>query len=161
MGTCEIKLRIHDEAELYNPFDEDRQVLSDEVLSYIMGRFDEKRLGEAAAIRIVSDGEIDRENVTEAFRGLIQSRLSINAKERKKNSAKMLRLFIIGLAFVTAGIVLGVKLDAVPTEILSIIGSFAVWEAANIWIVENPQTRMERRLLTRLAESEIRFDTRT
>mgnify|MGYP007101868885 CR=1 FL=1 len=34
MSIHEIKLHIRNEDELYNPFDEDRQVLSDDVLSY-------------------------------------------------------------------------------------------------------------------------------
>lgn len=40
---------------------------------------------------------------------------------------------------------------------LTRIGSFAVWEAANIWIVENPQMRMQRRKLTKLTETEVQF----
>ena len=143
MSIHEIKLRIRNEDELYNPFDEDRQVLSDDVLSYVMDRYDEKQFGEAVSIRIVSDGDIDWENAAAAFRRKIDARLLINAKDRKKNNAKMLRLFLIGLAFVAVGIALSVRLDAVPTEFLSIIGSFAVWEAANIWIVQNPQNKTD------------------
>ena len=113
-----------------------------------------------SALSYIKPGDIDWENAAAAFRRKIDARLLINAKDRKKNNAKMLRLFLIGLAFVAVGIALSVRLDAVPTELLSIIGSFAVWEAANIWIVQNPQNRMERRLLTRLAESEIHFEVK-
>ena len=42
-------------------------------------------------------------------------------------------------------------------EVLFIIGSFAVWEAANIWIVEKPRRHMERTKVRKLMDTEIRF----
>ena len=70
----------------------------------------------------------------------------------------MLRLLVIGLIFVAAGILLSAGLDSILLELLSIVGSFAVWEAANIWIVENPEIKLRERFLRRLMETEIIVD---
>lgn len=40
--TFKIKLRIHSENELYNPFDEDHKTLSSDVIDYIYERYKEK-----------------------------------------------------------------------------------------------------------------------
>lgn len=37
--TFEIRLRIHDEAELYSPFDEERSTISDDAVDYIFRRY--------------------------------------------------------------------------------------------------------------------------
>ena len=38
----EIKLKIQDEADLYNPLDPDRVLLSDDVVSYILRKYEER-----------------------------------------------------------------------------------------------------------------------
>lgn len=37
--TFEIRLRIHDEAELYSSFDEERSTISDDAVDYIFRRY--------------------------------------------------------------------------------------------------------------------------
>ena len=41
-------------------------------------------------------------------------------------------------------------------EIISVIGSFAMWEAVNIWIVENPELQLKKKLNEWLLDAEIR-----
>lgn len=55
----------------------------------------------------------------------------------------------------TAGILLDGVFGSVPVELISIVGSFAVWEAANIWIVENPRTRLAKKTLKKLNSTKI------
>ena len=55
---CEIRIRIHNEADLYNPLDPDQELLSDDVIDYIQRKYDEDReLGDRLVIHIVSDEE--------------------------------------------------------------------------------------------------------
>ena len=35
MNTREIKLKIHDESELFSPFDPDQTMISDDVIEYL------------------------------------------------------------------------------------------------------------------------------
>ena len=149
METYEIRIHIDDESELYNPFDESKSMLSDDLLSYLQERYTEKDFRKRAVL-IFSGARIDGDNLRSALHRYVEAELDMIRRKKRFNFLKQLRLFIIGIVFVAAGIVLGNYLDSVPLEILSIIGSFAVWEAANIWIVENPTIRLQSRLNEKL-----------
>ena len=86
----DIRLRIHDEAELYSPFDEERSTISDDVVDYIFRRYKEKEFGEKMRIHIISDEEIDMDNLKNAFaKYLSVERLQLK-KEKKTNAVRQL-----------------------------------------------------------------------
>ncbi len=160
METLEIKLRIHDENELYSRFDEDRQVLSDDVISYISDRFDERKLGSRIRVKIISDEPLDEENVKSAFMRSADALKSLNKKQRLLNNGKMIRLLIIGVALLAIGIVLTISLDQLPLALISAVGTFAVWEAASICLVKNPENTAARQRIEKLRDSEIEFEVK-
>lgn len=157
MDTCEIKIHIDDESELYNSFDESKTVLSDDLLDYIQGRFTEAEFGKKPVL-LFSGANIDEENLKTALRLHLETELEQIRRNQKVNFIRQLRLFIIGLVFVAAGIILANYLDSIPIEIISVIGSFAMWEAANIWIVENPELKLKKLLNKWLHKAEIRIE---
>ncbi|MBQ1334225.1 MAG: hypothetical protein IIY34_02630 [Clostridia bacterium] len=160
METLEIKLRIHDENELYSRFDEDRQVLSDDVISYISDRFDERKLGSRIRIKIISDEPLDEENVKSAFMRSADALKSLNKKQRLLNTWKMIRLLIIGVALLAIGILLTISLDQLPLALISAVGTFAVWEAASICLVKNPENTAARQRIEKLRDAEMEFEVK-
>ena len=160
METLEIKLRIHDENELYSRFDEDRQVLSDDVISYISDRFDERKLGSRIRIKIISDEPLDEENVKSAFMRSADALKSLNKKQRLLNNGKMIRLLIIGVALLAIGILLTISLDQLPLALISAVGTFAVWEAASICLVKNPENTAARQRIEKLRDAEMEFEVK-
>ena len=60
------------------------------------------------------------------------------------------------LAFIAAWLFTASS-DRIFVEVLSIIGSFAVYEAANIWISDKPHIRLVKYRLKKLENTEIRF----
>ena len=154
MDMFEIGIHINDEGELYNSFDESKTTLNENLLSYLQERYVEKEFGKRAVL-IFSGAKIDEDNLRAALRHHVEAELDRIKRKKKFNFLKQLRLFLIGLVFVAAGLILGNVLNSIPVEILSIIGSFAVWEAANIWIVENPTIRLQKRLNEKLLEAKI------
>ena len=154
METYEIKIHINDESELYNSFDESKSTLNESLLSYLQDRYTEKEFGKRAVL-VFSGAEINENHLRAALRRHVEAELDQINRKKKFNFLKQLRLFLIGLVFIAAGIIFGSYLNSIPLEILSIIGSFAVWEAANIWIVENPTVRLQKRLNEKLLEAEI------
>ncbi|MBR1811199.1 MAG: hypothetical protein IJ766_06085 [Clostridia bacterium] len=154
MDTFEIKIKINDESELYNSFDPEQTTLNDELLTYLTDRYTEKEFKKKAVLVFSGEG-IDGAHLKSALHRHVELELEKNAKQKKLNYLKQLRLFLIGLIFVAAGILPGKYLSSIPIEILSIIGSFAVWEAANIWIVQNPGLNIRKRLLKRLLDADI------
>ena len=155
----EIKLRIQSESELYNPFDEERQTISSDVIDYLYSRYQEKDLLEKMTIHILSDDPIDVDNLYSAFRSSLDLQRKALANERRENAVKQLWMFGIGVLFIGIGLITADRLPSLSGEIISTIGAFSMWEAANIWIVQNPKNRMYRRLLDLISKTEIRCDT--
>lgn len=151
----EIKLKIREESDLYSPFDESFCTLNADVIDYLNKQYAKKGMDREIALRIKSDTPIDRERVRKAFRELIREQELHNEKQKRINLLKQLWLFSVGIVFVAAAIFLGGKLDSMLFELISIVGSFAIWEAANIWIVENPKARLRKIMLGRLKATKI------
>ena len=152
----EIKVHVHEEADLYNPFDPDQVLLSDDVVSYILRKYEERPdVREKHVIHIYSDSPVDEERVRQNIRHYTEEEGMMMKRQQQRSRVKQLRMFIIGLAFIAFWLFLAAKSENILVEVLSIIGSFAVWEAANIWIVEVPELKLNRRRLARLEETEI------
>ena len=83
------------------------------------------------------------------------TKINKNKRERKLNAIQQWRQFAIGLVFIVLGITLHNMFSSVALEVLSIIGSFAVWEAANKILVENPAKKIERLRFEKLLETEV------
>lgn len=151
----EISLTIRDEKELYNPFDDTCKTLSSDVSDYLSEQYGKKEVGDEIVLKIKCGGQVDFERVRRAFQELIREQELHNTNQKRLNLIKQLWLFCIGVVFVAAGILLDGVLGSVPVELISIVGSFAVWEAANIWIVENPRTQIAKRMLKKLNATKI------
>ena len=136
----DIHLHVIDEASLYNPLDPTGLTFNSDVYDYIEDCYSEKHLYEVPRLLVSADTPIDQERLKKAFIRYLQEEQDCNERERKRNTVHMLRLLIIGLLFIVAGVMLANVLNAVGAEILSIIGSFAVWEAAGGWFEQRPQT---------------------
>lgn len=81
----------------------------------------------------------------------------IEEREQQISSMKQVRMFLIGISFIAIWMLAAKITKNILVEVLSIIGSFAMWEASNIWIVEKPYIRLKRHRLRRLMETEIKF----
>lgn len=158
METYHINIKIHAESDLYNPFDESKSTLNGDVVEYIANSLEKRKIQEKIILSIKSDTPVDSERVRKAFQNLIVEKKNQIKKQRKLNMLKQLRLLIIGVVFIALVIFLNNKLDPLLVELISIVGSFSVWEAANIWIVENPKIHWENRFLQYLNSTKIEFD---
>ena len=153
-----IKIKIKTESDLYHPFDEDQKTLSEDVISYIERKYEEKHLGDKPVIRIICDEEIDEHAVREAFHSHVESEKESIRKEAKINTLKQLRLFAIGIAFIALWLTLSANIENILIEVLSIVGSFSIWEATNIWIVDKPELRVRKKRLEYLSGTKIVFN---
>ena len=153
----EVKIKIREEAELYNPLDPEQTMLADDVITYVTRKYDEADRSERFRIHIFSDNPVNEDRVRENFRINMEHQQDIETKEMKTASLKQLWLFFIGVFFIAAWLFAASMTENLGVEVLSIIGSFAVWEAANIWIVEKPYIRLRKLVLYSLSKTEIKF----
>lgn len=154
----EIKLKIKNESDLYNSLDPDAGLLSDDVTSYLQKKYTEKTdLLEQTAIHIFSDEMLDEERVRKNFASYTQNELSLLAKRKKRSLVKEIWLFILGVFFIAFWLLLESVTESIAATVVCIVGWFAVWEAANIWLVESPAMRLEKIRLKKMEKTEIIF----
>lgn len=148
-----ILLTVRDESDLYNPFDE--SFLSGDVIDFLSDRI--KGTKGEIILDIRSGCELDEERVRRTFVNQCSEFLAMLESDKRRNMFRQLIMFIIGIVFIVLWLAVSASMEGVGAEVLSIIGSFAMWEAANIWIVDNPEIRRDELLLVRLKQAEISF----
>ena len=70
---------------------------------------------------------------------------------------KAIVMLIFGAATLSLWLYVSAKTDSVFAEILSIIGWVFVWEATDIFVLQQADSRDDIRFLKRLIQSDIRF----
>lgn len=153
----EISVRIEKESDLYDPFDPKGELLSSGVMSYIMDRYSEVPLGKRATITFFCSEDIDKERAVSAYRRRLETLRDVNRRDRKVLRLDMARLYIIGGIIIAAGLILKAFLDELPMEIVSIMGTFAVWEATSILLTKTPRNTIDNKKLEVLSEAELIF----
>ena len=151
----EIRVKIDREEDLYCGFDETGLTLNDDVLVYITNALEDRRAGEKLRLCFVSALDLDEDRLERAIGRYMQG-IERSVKRLKRRSwLNSLRLLAIGVIFIILGLVFTDKMGAVAAAIVSTIGSFSVWEAANVWIQEFPAIRAKERAVAFLKQSEL------
>lgn len=154
----EIKLKIHDESDLYSSLDPDNKLLSEDITSYFQRKYTEKTAPlEKTIIHIFSDVPLNEERVRKNIKSYTENELAILAKKKKRSLVKEVWLFILGIIFIALWLVLESVTESVVATVVCIVGWFAVWEAANIWLVESPEMRLAKIQLKKMENTEIIF----
>ena len=154
----EVKVFVEKESDLYDRFDPEEDMISADVMSYILDRYGEEALAKKARIVFVCGEDIDEERARASFRSRVETLQTVNRRERKVNRLDMTRLYVIGGIIIAAGIVLKAFMDEFPMEIVSIVGTFAVWEASSILLTKNPRNTVAKKRLETLANAELVFE---
>ncbi len=154
----EIKLKIHDESDLYSSLDPDMELLSEDITSYFQRKYTEKTSPlDKTIIHIFSDVPINEERVRKNIKSYTENELVILAKKKKRSLIKEVWLFILGIIFIALWLFLESVTESVVATVVCIVGWFAVWEAANIWLVESPEMRLAKLQLKKMENTEIIF----
>lgn len=151
MDTHEIRIRINEEYDLYEPLSPDIELSSD-VISYLEQKIDERNRGERLLLHIISSEPVNERNVREAlsaWRSKIERSLK---KQRHTNWVRQLWMFGVGIIFTALGVILELNENTVSFTVLSAIGGFAMWDAASVWISENPLLKVKEKRLQQLSE---------
>ena len=154
----EIKLKILSEEDLYQPYDPDHRTLNPDVLDYIEQKLKRLHHDERPVLRIQSDEPVDQDAVKSVFGNYLAEQSEELEREKKLNHVRQLRMLAIGISFITLWLIVSSRSEGVGAEVLSIIGSFAIWEATNIWLIDSPHVRIKKRIIDLLSRIEIRFD---
>ena len=64
---------------------------------------------------------------------------------------QQLWMFIVGFVFIGLSLMIDETSNAVLFTVLSTIGAFSMWEAASIFIIQNPKLRRRKFILKKLS----------
>ena len=151
----EISVYVEHEKEIYNSFDQYHMSLSGDLKDYISDRLAERPMGEKVRFVFSSPETICYEQLDKAFVLFIEEQTIKLEKERKRNLFQSIRLLLIGIFFVVLGILLTPYANVVLSTIISTIGSFSIWEAANRWLIELPRLKILTRIVSFLKDYEL------
>ena len=151
---------ITKESDLYDRFDPSHTRLSNEAYRYLKGIYEELSSEERKndVLRLQCEVRIDEEKAKESIRKAIGRDIVGYERQLSVNRVKMIRLYIIGIALVIVGIVMSLLLNQLVLEVVSIVGSMAVKDAATIQIQTNPELRIKKRLLERAKDMRIEVE---
>ena len=163
MKTQEIRLKIHEEAELFSPYDPEQKLLSEDVASYIGHNYLNKHRSsdEEYVLRILSDVPVEEERVRSRIREHSSHEKDNVSYAIKKLTAKEICLAVIGFAILMLWLFLSEhsnRTGVVKLEIMSIMGWVAIWEATSIAIMERPELVSLRRSYERIINARIEFE---
>lgn len=157
MNRQEIKIKIHEESDLFSPFDPELSQLSEDVIAVWERYFSHKhkrKNKEEYSLHIFTETPVDEENVRQKIRNhFVQEKEDIDYA-LFKITLKAIILGLLGAAFLAIWYFLSGQED-VNGEILLIIGWVGIWEATDILIMERPEVIRTKRYLGKLLNSEI------
>ena len=151
-----IKLLAEDEKELFHSYDPDEESFTDDIKSYLLHCLKKIDADREITLQVISAQPISEERIQKAADNWIKEEKEEIREQNRENMIHQLWMFGIGIVFLSISIILQPKVDLIWYTILSTIGSLSIWEAASVWIVENPKLRKHLKTLEKL-EKNIRF----
>ena len=149
----DIRIKIAEEQDLYNPFSPDDE-LSDDVKSYIATQVEKITTPDTVHFTIVAPEKPDLERLDRARIRWNEELQESVKREKKMNLIKQLWFVGIGAFFIIADLMLQDYLNTILEVALSTFGAFCLEEVAYIWIVDNPLLQMKKRVLSFLVKTE-------
>ena len=153
-----MKIKIYDEHELYNSFDQFEETLSEDLISYIHSKEEIASIKEKENIEIVSSKKIDENKFKKSFQKYCDEQLIVINRQQTINRTKQIWMLIIGIVFIIFSIILTDKVNTIILEIISTIGSFSIWESANSWLLQSKAIKFNKLKALKLKNSEIKFE---
>ena len=144
-----IRLRIHEESDLYNSFDPEQIKISESVYSYLKSCCTESEMEKNMhdTLQIVCDGPIDAAR----FQGILSETTRNDQAEYDRQISfyhkRAIGGYALGFLFSALGVGLAVVFDQVLLAIISFLGTSAFSEAFSIHARKVPELKKEKKLL--------------
>ena len=160
MATQEIKLKIHEEADMFTPYDPDQTMLEEEISDYLIRCYGNvhRKSKEEFVIHIYSDTPVNEERVKKVIRDHCEQEKANSKHEIKMETYREITLAIVGVVLLSIWFVLSASIESVWMEIISIMGWVAVWEATSIAIMRRPELHFTSKKYDIASRAEIIFD---
>ena len=160
MTANEIKLKIHEESDMFTPYDPEQKLLSEDVSAYLIRCYENKHRSsrEALVIHIFSDTPVNEKRVKQAIRDHCNQAMSNNRHEMMLETVREICLAVLGLILLSLWFLLSASIENMWMEVLSIMGWVAIWEATSIAIMTRPELYHVRKTYDRASKAKIIID---
>ena len=157
MVTRDIKLKIHEEADMFTPFDPEQKLLSEDVAAYLVRNYENvhRRALEDLTVHVYSDTPVNADRVKHAIRDHCEQRMSNIDHALKLETLKELSLAILGLVLLSLWFFLSRTYDNIWMEVLSIMGWVAIWEATSILVMRRPELHLLKKTYKKASNTKI------
>lgn len=162
-GYAVLNVNLQDKSELYNPLSyNDTKDLNESIYSYIDN--ETAVIPPSIPLRIKFHGNIEEKEQDEV-RAIMKRHYTLKLRETMlemaSNTKKMLFLAIFGVVMLAFYFYFAFSTENVFwSEILSIIGSFALWESVDAFLLQRPALKREYRNIEQNLNQLIEFETK-
>ena len=157
MDTFCIPIKVEDEQDLYERFLPSALSFSGELTAYLEDYLEDRQLGEGVILELQAPQPPDMEHFRNAFHAFTEKLIRRNSKAIRLADLETVLFLLLGMAFVSIRVALGDSVNTIGAEIISAIGSFAMWGAAATFIETLPTLRVEKKRLELFSRAEIRY----
>ena len=152
-----IPIKVEDENDLYDRFLPSALSFSGELRSYLEDYLEDRKLGERVCLELQAPQTLDLEHFRKTFHVFMEKLIERNKRDIRLADLKAVLFLILGMAFVTIGIALAGVVDSLVAEIISAVGSFALWGAISTFLETLPTLRVLKKRLELFSKAEIRY----
>lgn len=160
-GKAQIDVALPEGGGIFDPLSIGRQRdLNRDIYDYIDRRL--YAIPTLYEIRVCFHGELPKDMSEEEIRAMFTEHYAFMFRDKEAdlriNSLKMMGLALCGIVFLTLYFALELSnLKPLFMEFLSIMGTFALWEAVDCWLLERKALKMERLYAGQAVLSEVVF----
>ena len=148
----EIYVNVECESDLYSTFGGPGD-LNGEFVDYVISKLKDSEKLDPVQLIFQSREPLDEQRVRDSISMWVKNERHELKREEHTSKLRQMWMLIIGVVFVAISIAVELTVSEFSFTILSTIGAFALWEAANLWIVETPQLRIRRLFVKHMNEN--------
>ena len=157
MSVFSIPVKVAEEENLYEPFCPTGLSFSSDLVEYLGDYIEDRKMGEDILIELQAEQEPDMERFRNTYTGFIEKLMRRNKKEIRLSDLRAYASLLLGVLFVFLGYALADRVSNIGAEVISAVGSFALWAAIALFIETIPTLRYKDRVLKRFLKAEIHF----
>lgn len=155
----EIYINVENESDIYSTFGGPDD-LNSEFVDYVIGKLKESEKLDPVQLIFQSREPLDEQRVRDSISMWVKNEKHELKREEHTSKLRQMWMLAIGVVFVALGIAVELIVSEFSFTIPSTIGAFALWEAANLWIVETPQLRIRRLFVKHMNKTILSFSKR-
>lgn len=143
-----LEIDLNDKYDLADKYNEKK--LSNEILEYIIKESAQIKKDRSIDVVINKRCHIDTD-VTKLIRDGLKKEYDRNLKEYKRNNIKQILFLVLGFLIICLSTL--VNEESIWNEVLLIAGWVPIWDAVEVEILNDVESRKKRKIIKRLLES--------